>query len=418
LRAAVVVGLLAVGGALAVPASARAADWCGSIGTAERQGVFAGNQLRVWYAIPSDGSDNSGSYAATISRVVDTIEDWWRSQDSERAPRFARAPFACGPQVDLRLLRLPAGAASLRAIEGRFRAIAVAALISDPDPALTHVVFYDGPLDTDEICGQGGGDGISPGVAIYYTAACAGVPAETVVAHELLHALGALPRGAAHPCPDSPGHPCDSESDLLYPFASTDPITSLLLDYGHDDYYGHSGTWPDLQDSPWLKLVNRQVPLTLASTGTGVVRFRTPGGVCVTVPCTLQYDQGANATVVAQAGPGKRLRRWLGPCAGQVDQCSVKAEAAATITAEFVDAIFRLAVTISGKGTVTIAGTAPCVTTCTRSQASFAPAKLAARPAKGWRFVRWGGACKGTRATCTVPMSGPTRATAVFKKKK
>ena len=48
---------------------------------------------------------------------------------------------------------------------------------------------------------------------------------------ELLHALGALPAGAPHPCSASDdGHPCDSEQDILYPYASGAALSSLILD--------------------------------------------------------------------------------------------------------------------------------------------------------------------------------------------
>jgi hypothetical protein len=40
---------------------------------------------------------------------------------------------------------------------------------------------------------------------------------------------------------------------LLYPsFGSSVTLDSLTLDVGRDDYYGHSGPWWDVQDSPFL----------------------------------------------------------------------------------------------------------------------------------------------------------------------
>src|SRR5438552_119644 len=81
------------------------------------------------------------------------------------------------------------------------------------------------------------------------------IPSDGVGAHELIHALGALPDGdRAHPCPGDAGHPCDSTSDILYPYASGGPLSSLILDVNHDDYYAHpdSDPWVDIQDSRWL----------------------------------------------------------------------------------------------------------------------------------------------------------------------
>ena len=42
--------------------------------------------------------------------------------------------------------------------------------------------------------------------------------ARVVAAHELIHNFGALSTGAPHACPEDDGHPCDSTSDILYPF--------------------------------------------------------------------------------------------------------------------------------------------------------------------------------------------------------
>ena len=79
-------------------------------------------------------------------------------------------------------------------------------------------------------------------------------------AHELLHALGALPAGAPH----SARGTTDThaiEPDVLSPFTSGQPLAQLILDVNHDDYYGHSGSWIDIQDSAWLHLLG--VPRSL-----------------------------------------------------------------------------------------------------------------------------------------------------------
>ena len=40
---------------------------------------------------------------------------------------------------------------------------------------------------------------------------------------------------------------------------------------------------------------------------------------------------------------------------------------------------------------------------------------IRAKPAKGWQFVRWNGACRGTRAACTVLVgTGGANAGALF----
>ena len=39
---------------------------------------------------------------------------------------------------------------------------------------------------------------------------------------------------------------------------SGQPLSSLYLDFNHDDYYGHSGSWADIQDSLWLHRVSQR----------------------------------------------------------------------------------------------------------------------------------------------------------------
>ena len=49
------------------------------------------------------------------------------------------------------------------------------------------------------------------------------------------------------------GHPCDSSTAVLYPYATPGvPLSAEVLDFNHDDYYGHSGAWNDMQDSVFL----------------------------------------------------------------------------------------------------------------------------------------------------------------------
>ena len=87
------------------------------------------------------------------------------------------------------------------------------------------------------------GDGLGDATSVAATAA-----------HELIHNLGALADvGPPNICPNSPGHPCDSPNDILYPSADYGAsLNTKQLDVGHDDYYGHSGTWWDVRNSPFL----------------------------------------------------------------------------------------------------------------------------------------------------------------------
>ena len=55
---------------------------------------------------------------------------------------------------------------------------------------------------------------------------------------------------------------------------------------------------------------------------------------------------------------------------------------------------------------------------CSRSFLAGTSLTLHAVSAKGWRFARWSGACKGTRLTCTPTTNYTLSAHATFVKPK
>jgi Divergent InlB B-repeat domain len=411
-----VLAVAAVAATAAVHADeALAAPWCGTPTTEDRPPAITGRSIRVVYAYPSDAPDRSAERAGLISSDVDEVAAWWRGQDAEREPRFDRVGFACGLQVDLIVVKLPNNAGSL--LGDRFDLVADAVLAATgPSQYEKHLVYFDGPVDNPEICGQGGGTADGAGVAIVYLAACTGIPTATVVAHELIHALGAMAdSGPPHACPDTRAHPCDSASDILYPEASEAALGALVLDVGRDDYYGHSGAWLDTQDSRWLWLVTRQVSLTTSIAGKGSVESDIPGLDCA-AGCVTQWDTGSSISLEALAGEGQRFVRWSGACSGS-GICEVTLATAQTVTALFAPERFGLVISLAGKGSVAGAGAACRVPRCQRSVTSYTPLHLRAKPTAGWRFAGWGGACKGVGVTCTIPMTKATAVRARFVKR-
>jgi hypothetical protein len=400
---------MGAGAADAAPA-ARAATWCGTTTTQDRPPALTGRSIRVIYAYPSDGADRSAQLAPQISADVDAIDDWWRTQDSAREPRFDRVAFACGLQADILSLRLSDAAATLQSSSVRGDRIETQARgATGESPYDKLLVYYDGPVDDADLCGEGGGTPDADGIAIVYLGACTDIQTAIIAAHELLHSFGALPDGAPNACPDTRGHPCDSENDILYPFARPGTtLGSLVLDVGRDDYYGHAGGWPDLQDSLWLRLVSQQIRLTLVIAGHGSVESDVPGVAC-TASCGTDWDAGSVVSLDALPAGGQRFVRWSGACTGSA-HCEVKLDAARSVAALFAPERFGLVVAVAGKGTVKGAG-APCaVARCVRTAPSYTSLRLRATPAKGWRLAGWTGGCTGRAATCTVPM---TKATAV-----
>jgi Divergent InlB B-repeat domain len=400
-------------GAWAAPG--QAAPWCGTPAPADRPQAVAGPFVHVVYAFPSDGADRSAELATQISADVDEIDAWWRGQDPTRAPRFDVFPYACGPQADLSAVRLPQSGAQLASIQGRAaQASAALAAVGLSSSFGKYLVYYDGPSNDANICGQSSLGPLSgPTYAFVYLTSCSGVPTSAVAAHELIHALGALPPGAPHACRNDSGHPCDSQADILYPFASGQPLLAHLLDVGRDDYYGHAGGWFDLQDSSWLRRLDApQVPLAVAVTGGGTVRSLQPGPDCAAT-CTVEWDAGSTVQLDPVPATGQRFLRWNGSCVGQT--CTLQMTAPQAVTAVFGPARFALSVGVTGRGVVrsTPAGLA-CRIRCSARFTSFQAVRLTATAQRGWRFRNWAGACAGARRTCSVPMRAATQVRAVF----
>ena len=295
-----------------VAESAVAAPWCGTTTTEDRPPAVAGRSIRVVYAYPSDGLDRSAQLAPRISSDIDEIDAWWRGQDTLREPRFDRAAFSCGPQADILVVKLTDGAARLRASDRYDRITDTVLLATGRSQYEKELVYYDGPVDDVDACGEGAGRADGEGAGIVYLGACSDVPSAAVAAHELLHAFGALAdSGPPHACPDTRGHPCDSTLDLLYPYASAVPLGSLALDVGHDDYYGHSGSWPDVQDSLWLRLVAQQLSLALAITGKGSVESDIPGIDCA-ASCADRLGRREHGLPGGPAGRRAAVRALVG----------------------------------------------------------------------------------------------------------
>jgi hypothetical protein len=86
--------------------------------------------------------------------------------------------------------------------------------------------------------------------------------AEEIAQHEILHNESVVLATAPHQCWAFLGHVCtlplvltqlDPEvADLMFPFAGL-PLSSKILDRGHDDYFKHPFPAHDLADSAYLE---------------------------------------------------------------------------------------------------------------------------------------------------------------------
>ena len=390
------------------------AAWCGTRSATDLvPNALAGHPVHWIYMTPSDEPDQLATYGNVMQADAESIDGWWRAHDASRTLRNDVAQFSCGTQLDLTTISLHQPGAQLASVETRPDTIASSLLsLGFASRTVKYVVYYDGPVER-EICGQGGPHPSGVGFAFVYVRACPGVPFATTAAHELMHAMGAVAGGAPHLCAPDDGHVCDNAYDMMYPYGDETPIGGLALDSGRDDYYGHSGSWLDIRDEPWLVQLDRQAQLTLTMTGSGTVAANVPGLTC-TKTCTTTWNADTPLSLTATPAPGAKLVAWGSTCSG-TGLCNIAVVPGRSVSVLFAPMTYRLTVTVTGKGLVRSSrpGIA-CAPRCSASVPSHAPFTLTAKAAKGWRFKTWKGACRGTRSSCSLPMAGDTAARAVI----
>jgi List-Bact-rpt repeat protein len=139
--------------------------------------------------------------------------------------------------------------------------------------------------------------------------------------------------------------------------------------------------------------------------------------VACTATCASDWDGSEAVILSATPAPGMRFIRWGGSCSGDAP-CSVTLTGTVSVSALFAPQTYPLTIGIQGKGGVlTSASAALCRVRCKLSVPSYQPVSLHAVALPGWRFKRWLGSCHGTRATCTLPMTAKSTASAQFVKK-
>jgi Divergent InlB B-repeat domain len=418
-------------------------DWCGltqptALNRTPDADLSSPRQVHVTYVVPADVADRFWLFASPIATDAAAMDSWWRREDPSRTIRFDRFAFpGCGTkagQLDLGFVRLPRAGSLYVGDAGIDRLLTdLGALESLSNHK--HLVYYDGaPPFEASVCGtafvpraattNGGFAGIA---FVWLQSLCggdvgAGRLNAAVAVHELIHGLGAM-QGANPPneCePPDDGHVCDVSNDVLYPLANSQTtISGQTLDAGRDDYYGHSGSWFDVQDSGWLThLPQQRLTVGFQATGAagGVVRLTSPTSFECAQPCTLELDSGLAARLVGTPRSGARLVRWLGACSGK-GPCTVTLDAARSVTAVFGPATFRLTVGVGGRGRVSSApARVSCPGSCAASFKADSSVRLRAAAAAGFRFVSWSGACRGTGA-CVVKMSANRSVKAIFRKR-
>jgi hypothetical protein len=397
------------------------ASWCGSGETqTDRPDTTAGYQVHAVVMQPADAPDNFAADANRMADDVTSISNWWLGQDSTRVPRFDQSVFPGGTCLDISYVRLANPGASYVGASSTFNAVigTLQSYVSLSSQYKDYLVYYDGPAPETGVCGIGGGTFNDDGWATVFLAGCTDVPADGIAAHELLHSLGALPEGAPNFCTpqtdpaqvtDS-AHPCDLPTDVLYPYADTTPLAQKVLDFNHDDYYAHNGSWDDLQDSVYLHHTDAPpIPLALNVSGVGHVVSDVPGVDCA-ASCTTQWDKGSTVVLSPTASNNSRFVRWGGACAGE-GTCVLDLAGATSATATFGPVTIPFRQGVTGKGSV-VCRPGPCK----RVLVAGNKLTLTATPSKGWKFLRWTGGCTGTRIVCTPKTDFALTVHAAFKR--
>ena len=386
----------------AAPAPPR---WCGTDeATADRlPDAVASYQLHAVYAIPSDGTDRYFQDAPLIARDLAAIDSWWIGQDPTRTLRWDLQAFpGCDSTfggLDISFLRLPLPASAyVDPQNGGYSNLVRGLGTSFLDPYKKYAVFYDGPIDPSSgVCGVSSFGPTDRGASYAFTLVQADAAdglcgslgnsdymAQTAV-HEVVHNLGAVSSSAPHVCMG--GHVCDSVDDLMAAFGTSNSLFDYALDVGRDDYYGHSGSWWDVQDSAWLSHRNApQFPLTVTATGSGKVTSNLPGIACPPA-CSIPWDSGTAVSLTAETSGDNRFAGWTGACSG--DTCNLTMDAAKSVGARFV-AQATMHVVRRGSGSVSSRPEGiNCPASCESLFDVGSSVALTAKPAKGSRVVAW-----------------------------
>jgi hypothetical protein len=114
-----------------------------------------------------------------------------------------------------------------------------------------------------------------------------------------------------------------------------------------------------------------------------------------------------------------RFVRWGGACIGDAFECTLTLTGSINVTALFAPETYPLLLGVTGRGRVFASALgSSCHARCKVSVTSYESVALRAVARPGWRFKRWTGSCRGTRPTCTLPMTSASAATAVFAKRR
>ena len=266
--------------------------WCGTDSSAVDRlpDATLGYAVHVVYVRPPGGADRFGELAPRIVGDVAAMEAWWRSQDAARSPRFDLFPIACATtfgalditNVELtqpisadrrRVQRDPAAARLGAASTSPRRSISSTTTGRRGSPATSRSAARARRPAAPRRSGHGPR---LPRLLRRHRrpTRCGRSSASTSSSTSSAPSTTRAP----HQCND--GHVCDVEPDLMSASLTGEELETHVLDSGRDDYYGHSGSWLDVQDSLFLE------------------RLDSPDRSAPTVPAALVVRSDPGAAVV------------------------------------------------------------------------------------------------------------------------
>ncbi len=164
------------------------------------------------------------------------------------------------------------------------------------------------------------------------------------------------------------------------------------------------------------KVLLYSLSVSKSGSGTGSVTGN-PDGISCGDDCSESYNADTLVTLTAAPESGSSFDDWIGCDSVADNQCTVKMNAAKTVTAEFSRIQYELTVAKNGTGTGSVKSDDAkinCGDDCSESYNADAVVTLTATPDSGSVFSGWsGGECSGT-GTCQVTMNAAKTVTATF----
>ena len=170
---------------------------------------------------------------------------------------------------------------------------------------------------------------------------------------------------------------------------------------------------PDIGAYEFGAAARPRLSVSLVPFGGGGTVTSMPAGISCPGVCSAAFDRDASVTLTANPAPSSQVA-WSGACSGS-EACTVKMDAAKTVSATFARITHVVSVIVAGKGRVTSspAGIA-CSRACKTSFPEGTAMTLKAKPLAGYVFVGWTGACRGKTPACSKSVSSDLGVAATF----